>query len=50
MTIERAIEILTPNFTRYSPAEYEEALALARRALEALLQLERKEIDLEEIL
>ena len=50
MTIERAMKILTPNLTRYTPTEYEEALALARRALSVLLQLEREEIDLEEIL
>ena len=30
MTIERAIEILTPDaFVRFSPAEYDEALAMA---------------------
>lgn len=34
MTIERAIKILTPGAGRFSPAEYEEALALARAALE----------------
>ena len=33
MTIERAIEILTPDKTRYTPSEYEEALAMARAAL-----------------
>ena len=33
MTAERAIEILTPGRTRYSPAEYEKALELAREAL-----------------
>ena len=33
MTIERAIEILQPATTRYSPSEYEEALRLARVAL-----------------
>ena len=30
---KRAIEILTPGTTRFSPAEYEEALAMAREAL-----------------
>lgn len=34
MTVERAIKILTPGGTRFSPAEYEEALALARAALQ----------------
>lgn len=34
MTIDRAIEILTPDKTRYTPQEYEEALAMARDALE----------------
>ena len=34
MTTERAIEILTPYSGRYSPTEYEEALAMARAALE----------------
>jgi len=33
MTIDRAIEILTPAKTRYTPAEYEEALQMARHAL-----------------
>lgn len=33
MTAERAIEILTPGTTRFSPREYEEALSLARLAL-----------------
>lgn len=33
MTAARAIEILTPGSTRYSPAEYEKALELAREAL-----------------
>ncbi|MBQ1576611.1 MAG: hypothetical protein IIZ83_06590, partial [Oscillospiraceae bacterium] len=33
MTAARAIEILTPGRTRYSPAEYEKALELAREAL-----------------
>ena len=33
MTSERAIKILTPGETRFSPAEYEDALALAREAL-----------------
>ncbi len=35
MTIDRAIEILTPDRRPdYSPQEYEEALAMARDALE----------------
>ena len=33
MKIERAIEILTPCKTRFSPEEYEQALAEARLAL-----------------
>lgn len=34
MTVERAIEILTPSRRPdYSPQEYEEALAMAREAL-----------------
>lgn len=33
MTIDRAVEILTPAATKYTPEEYEEALALAREAL-----------------
>ena len=33
MDIKRAIEILTPDATRYTPAEYEQALELAREAL-----------------
>ena len=37
MTIDRAIEILTPDRRPdYSPAEYEEALAMARRVLEII--------------
>ena len=35
MTAARAIEILTPGAVHYSPAEYEEALALAREALQS---------------
>ena len=36
MTAERAIEILTPDRRPdYSPTEYEEALAMARDALES---------------
>ena len=38
MTIERAIAILTPDATRYTPREYEEALAMAREALGVLRQ------------
>ena len=39
MTIARAIEILTPDtFVRFSPAEYDEALAMACAAL-----IEKKE-------
>ena len=35
MTIDRAIEIVTPDRRPdYSPQEYEEALAMAREALE----------------
>lgn len=35
MTIDRAIEILTPDRRPdYSPSEYEEALTMAREALE----------------
>lgn len=34
MTVLRAMEILTPYSGRYSPAEYEEALAMARAALD----------------
>lgn len=35
MTVDRAIEILTPDRRLdYSPADYEEALAMARAALE----------------
>lgn len=35
ITIERAIEILTPDaFTRFSPSEYEEAASMAREALQ----------------
>lgn len=35
MTVDRAIEILTPDHRPdYSPSEYEEALAMARAALE----------------
>ena len=33
ITFDRAIEILKPETTRYSPEEYEEALRLARMAL-----------------
>lgn len=33
MTTDRAIEILTPGRARFSPAEYEKALELAREAL-----------------
>lgn len=33
MTAARAINILTPGATRYSPIEYEEALSMAREAL-----------------
>lgn len=33
MKVERAIEILTPDVTRYTPQEYEEALRMARDAL-----------------
>lgn len=33
MTSERAVAILTPGATRYSPEEYEQALELARNAL-----------------
>lgn len=33
MTIERAVEILTPGAARYSPEEYEQALELAREEL-----------------
>ena len=33
MTIERAISILTPDETRYTPKEYAEALAMARESL-----------------
>lgn len=33
MTAARAIEILTPGGTRFSPTEYEQALELAREAL-----------------
>ena len=41
MTAERAIEILTPGpFTRFSPSEYEEALAMARAALEEQMEKE----------
>ncbi len=32
MTIDRAIAILTPDTTRYTPREYEEALRMAREA------------------
>ena len=34
MTNERAILILTPGRTRFSPAEYETALEMARTALQ----------------
>lgn len=40
MTIDRAIEILTPDKTRYSPQEYEEALEMARDALKKLRRIE----------
>ena len=40
MTIDRAIEILTPDKTRYTPQEYEEALAIARAALEKQMEEE----------
>ena len=43
MTIERAIKILTPGAGRFSPAEYEEALALARAALEKQMEEELAE-------
>ena len=33
MNIDRAIEILTPDVTRYTPQEYEEALRMSRDAL-----------------
>ncbi len=33
MTVDRAVAILTPDATKYTPEEYEEALALAREAL-----------------
>lgn len=33
MTYERAIDILTPGKTRFSPEEYEKALQMARAAL-----------------
>lgn len=33
MTIERAIEILTPDAAKYTPKEYDEALSMAREAL-----------------
>lgn len=37
MTVDRAIEILTPDRRPdYSPSEYEEALAMARDALKAV--------------
>jgi len=39
MTIERAIEILTPDLTRYTPTEYEEALGVARWALTGVQEM-----------
>lgn len=33
MTTERAVQILTPGATRYTPEEYEQALEVARDAL-----------------
>ncbi len=41
MTIDRAIEILTPAAARYSPQEYEDALGLARWALGGLQKMYR---------
>ena len=43
MTIECAIKILTPGTGRFSPAEYEEALAMARAALERQMEEELAE-------
>lgn len=44
MTIDRAIDILTPDRRPdYSPGEYEEALALARAALERQMEEELRE-------
>lgn len=43
MTIKRAIEILTPGAVRFSPPEYEDALALARAALERQMEEELME-------
>ena len=41
MTIDRAIEILTPDRRPdYSPGEYEEALEMARGALKKLRRME----------
>lgn len=37
MKIERAIEILTPDATKYTPKEYSEALSMARDALRGTL-------------
>ena len=40
MTIERAIEILTPDKTRYTPKEYAEALELARDSIKKMRDIE----------
>ena len=46
MTSERAVAILTPGATKYTPREYEEALELARLALAwKSVQDERPERD-----
>ena len=43
ISVTRAIEILTPDSTRYTPAEYAEALRMARTALEEYSKLESGE-------
>lgn len=42
MTVERAIEILTPWEAKFSPSEYAEALQMARKALETLNRKEKE--------
>ena len=38
MTIERAIQILTPGSGRYSPVEYEKAMMIARASMRAVIR------------